>query len=211
MSRLFYRSLLALWSVAMGVVVFSGCGGGNQSSSDAPSTGQPAATETTGAAGEESKSLDTSSASTPEGVTNLFFQAFFSGQDKKAWSLLTEKAQIATKENFIAQASDTVDWNITRKSLENDMAYIFVDVSDLTESGDRSTEELVFALRQDGNRWGVAGFSAGNLAVNFEETAVESLSADDSVQNSIEFDSSQGDAENAVERVAAVPDTQDLH
>ena len=114
---------------------------------------------------------------TPEGITDRFFSAFFSGRDQEAWGLLTEKAQNATKENFVAQASDTVGWEITKKSVEDGMAYVFVNVSDLTDTGDRATEELIFALRSDNGRWGVAGFSAGTLAVNFEETAVESYNA----------------------------------
>ncbi|MBQ3331873.1 MAG: hypothetical protein IKF77_01565 [Thermoguttaceae bacterium] len=173
MSKVFYNSALIVVTLLLLVVLAAaGCGGG--ADKDQTDTKANPAEE---AAPADNAVLDTKSPTTPEGITDRFFSAFFSGRDQEAWGLLTEKAQNATKENFVAQASDTVGWEITKKSVEDGMAYVFVNVSDLTDTGDRATEELIFALRSDNGRWGVAGFSAGNLAVNFEETAVESYNA----------------------------------
>ncbi|MBO7680358.1 MAG: hypothetical protein J6S75_11880 [Thermoguttaceae bacterium] len=172
MSKVFYNSALVIVSLLLLVVLaVAGCGGADKNEADTKAN--PAEE----AAPDDNAVLDTKSPTTPEGITDRFFSAFFSGRDQEAWGLLTEKAQNATKENFVAQASDTVGWEITKKSVEDGMAYVFVNVSDLTDTGDRATEELIFALRSDNGRWGVAGFSAGNLAVNFEETAVESYNA----------------------------------
>ena len=198
MSKVFYNSALVVAGLLLTVVlVVAGCGGADKSDTGAGNDGTPAKpAEESGSA--DDTALDTKSSTTPEGITDRFFSAFFSGRDQEAWELLTEKAQSATKENFAAQASDTVGWEITKKSVEDGMAYVFVNVSDLTDTGDRATEELIFALRSDNGRWGVAGFSAGNLAVNFEETAVESYSAQNDTP------------EAAPERVSQVPSAEEI-
>lgn len=124
------------------------------------------------------------SEASPEGVIDRFLSTFFSGKDKEARSLLTPKAQDATGEYFPAITSDTVTWEITKKTVNGDIAYLFVNVSDLTDMGDRSQEELIFVLRRNDNRWGVAGFSAGELAVDYEQTVVETYSESESADRS---------------------------
>lgn len=124
----------------------------------------------------ESTALDIRSDKTPEGVTNHFFGAFFSGKDSEAWSYLTPEAQNATKDSFEAQASDTIRWNVTKVDRDNNNAYVYINVSDLNDAGEVTSEELIFALRSESNQWGVAGFSAGDMIVNFEEKVLETVS-----------------------------------
>lgn len=124
----------------------------------------------------ESTALDIRSDKTPEGVTNHFFGAFFSGKDSEAWSYLTPEAQNATKDSFEAQASDTIRWNVTKVDRDNNNAYVYINVSDLNDAGEVTSEELIFALRNESNQWGVAGFSAGDMIVNFEEKVLETVS-----------------------------------
>ena len=128
----------------------------------------------------EKTALDIRSDKTPEGVTNHFFGAFFSGKDSEAWSYLTPEAQNATKDSFEAQASDTIRWNVTKVDRDNNNAYVYIKVSDLNDAGEVTNEELIFALRNESNQWGVAGFSAGDMIVNFEEKVLETVSVGDS-------------------------------
>jgi len=137
---------------------------------------------------EESKpDLNIEDSTSPEGVTENFLKSFFSGDDENSFALLTTKAQLATQDTFTAEASDTIKWEITKKTLtDNGIAYVFVSVEDLTEAGETETEELVFALTNVENRWGVAGFSAGGLAINFENCAVDSLVETSSDSNPVQ-------------------------
>ena len=125
----------------------------------------------------DSTALDLRSDKTPEGVTNHFFGAFFSGKDSEAWAYLTQEAQQATKDSFEAQASDTIRWNITKVDRDNNNAYVYINVRDLNDSGDVTSEELIFALRNEASKWGVAGFSAGDMIVNFEEKVLETVNS----------------------------------
>ncbi len=127
----------------------------------------------------DSTALNIRSDKTPEGVTNHFFGAFFSGKDNEAWSYLTPEAQNATKDSFEAQASDTIRWNVTKVDRDNNNAYVYINVSDLNDAGEVTSEELIFALRNESNQWGVAGFSAGDMIVNFEEKVLETVSVGD--------------------------------
>ena len=119
----------------------------------------------------DSTALNIRSDKTPEGVTNHFFGAFFSGKDNEA--------QNATKDSFEAQASDTIRWNVTKVDRDNNNAYVYINVSDLNDAGEVTSEELIFALRNESNQWGVAGFSAGDMIVNFEEKVLETVSVGD--------------------------------
>jgi len=168
--------------ILVSVVGLAGCGSADKKRDSQAPAAKPAAEQSTEKPA-DSAALDIKSDKTPEGVTDRFFAAFFSGQDQEAQNLLTSKAQEMTKENFSAQASDTVAWKITKKETAGQTAYVFVEVSDLNESGERSSEELIFALRQEESRWGIAGFNAGKLAVNFEETAVETLAAESEISD----------------------------
>ena len=157
-------SVLALFAA----VVFLTCGCSKEVQS--PQEGESAAESG------ESAAHDIRSDRTPEGVTNHFFGAFFSGKDSEAWSYLTQEAQQATKDSFEAQASDTIRWNVTKVDRDNSNAYVYINVSDLNDAGDVTSEELIFALRNESNQWGVAGFSAGDMIVNFEEKVLETVS-----------------------------------
>lgn len=128
--------------------------------------------------------LNIESKATPEGVTHHFFKAFFSGDDKSAFALLTKKAQAVTRDNFSAQASDTIKWKIRKATGEGDQRQIHVDVEDLNEEGNASREELVFAVKKIDNTWGVSGFSTNGLCVDFEESKTASVPA--STENNVQ-------------------------
>lgn len=112
--------------------------------------------------------LKIDSSESAEGITNQFFKSFFGGDDKTAFALLTPKAQETTRNTFTASANDTIKWKIMKKIEENDHARVYVNVHDLNEDGSISKEELVFTLGKNDQRWGVAGFTAGDLNVSFE-------------------------------------------
>lgn len=164
---------LSFIALILSSVLLAGCGqkadtsGGNTEPAPAPQ------------ADNTSAQLDIRSFDTPEGVTNHFFGAFFSGKDNEAWSYLTTEAQKATKDSFEAQASDTIRWNVSKVDRDNANAYVFVNVSDLNDAGDVTSEELIFALRNEQNKWGVAGFSAGDMIVNFEEKVLETVNVNE--------------------------------
>lgn len=159
----------------LGLSVWTGCG---QKPQETPAeTPSAPSSDANSADSNDVSRLDLKSETSPEGVMDRFLATFFSGKDSEAWALLTPKAQNATENSFTAMASDTVKWNITKKTIAGDLAYIFVNVSDLTETGDRSNEELIFVLRCTQSRWGVAGFNAGKMAVDYEQTAVETYEA----------------------------------
>ncbi|MDO5566905.1 MAG: hypothetical protein Q4G59_09635 [Planctomycetia bacterium] len=126
---------------------------------------------------QDATKLNIESNTTPEGVTHHFFKAFFSGDDKSAFALLTEKAQAVTKENFSAQASDTIKWKVRKTTGEGDLRQVYVEVEDLNEEGSASREELVFAVKKVENAWGVSGFSTNGLSVDFEESKAQTTSA----------------------------------
>lgn len=162
-----YTRRFSLFTLLLAVsLMAAGCG----QKSEPQQEGQAPAAEQSA-----SNSLDIRSVETPEGVTNHFFGAFFSGKDTEAWSYLTPEAQKATQESFDAQASDTIRWDVTKVDRDDNSAYVFVNVSDLNDAGDVTSEELIFALRNQQNRWGVAGFSAGDMIVNFEEKVLETV------------------------------------
>lgn len=150
------------------LISFIGCG-----AADNKSVSPNEATEGTGT--DSSATLDIQSKETPEGVADRFFTAFFSGQDEEARALLTVQAQEATRESFMTQASDTIRWNIVKKSQAESSAFVFIDVNDLNDEGKMEKEEMIFVLKNQDGRWGVAGFSAGDLAINYEETPNETV------------------------------------
>lgn len=114
--------------------------------------------------------LDSENPDTPEGVVNQFFKTFFSGDDDGAFALLTSRAQQAKRQRFNAQESDTVRWRITKKMKPvRGRVLVLVEVEDYTESGAIQMDELTFILTNDDVQWRIAGFSVGDLAINFEE------------------------------------------
>ncbi|MCF0234212.1 MAG: hypothetical protein HUK22_04450, partial [Thermoguttaceae bacterium] len=104
------------------------------------------------------------------------FKAFFQGDDEGAFALLTRKAQDAAAEDFVAAANDAVKWNIVRKTApQNDRVFVFVEVQDYDENGAVQTEELTFELRDDDSHWRVAGFSVGDVAIDYENKRIDSV------------------------------------
>lgn len=159
----------------------SGCGGSSTDGAAAPNPSVPAAVESDGSdAGEESTSLNVEDAESPEGVVDAFFRAFFKGDDDGAFALLTSKAQEATREQFSAQASDTIKWKATKKgALDDGRVCVCVDVEDYTETGEIQVEELTFTLSNADGAWRVAGFSVGDLAIDFEDRRMDAVAQDD--------------------------------
>ncbi|MDO4588041.1 MAG: hypothetical protein Q4C95_12230 [Planctomycetia bacterium] len=170
------KKQLFIWSLIC--VLFLGMiGCGNKKEEPAkPETATPSQDNKEAASStNDSASYD---ANSPEGVTNQFFEAFFTGNDSAAFALLTPKAQEVTQETFSAEASDTIKWKVTKKRIENGIASVVIDVEDLNDQGEYAKEELVFALKNCQDNWRVAGFTAGNLIVNFEQKLADA--SDDS-------------------------------
>ncbi|MBR2004419.1 MAG: hypothetical protein IJ991_09610 [Thermoguttaceae bacterium] len=159
----------------------TGCGGSSTESDAATDSNVPSATESDASAdGAETTSLNVEDPESPEGVVYAFFRAFFKGDDDGAFALLTSKAQEATREQFAAQASDTIKWKATKKAaLDDGRVCVYVDVEDYTETGEIQVEELSFALSDADGAWRVAGFSVGDLAINFEERQIDSVAQED--------------------------------
>ncbi len=142
----------------------------NESSVDA----QPGDVQDEGTPEVDDSPLKVDDPATPEGVVNEFFKTFFSGDDDGAFALLTTRAQIAKRDNFLAQESDTVRWRITKKMKPIcGRVLVVVDVEDYTDSGSIQMDELTFVLTNDNYAWRIAGFSVGDLAINFEDAIHE--------------------------------------
>lgn len=170
-----------LLGVALGFCfAFSGCGGASTDDASAPNA--PAATGTDangGAESEKAAPLNVEDAESPEGVVDAFFRSFFKGDDDAAFALLTSKAQEATREQFSAQASDTIKWKAKKKAaLDDGRVCVYVDVEDYTETGEIQVEELAFFLSDADGAWRVAGFNVGDLAINFEDRRMDAVAQD---------------------------------
>lgn len=158
----------------------SGCGGSSADGDAAPNSNVPAAVESDASeAGKESAPLNVEDAESPEGVVDAFFRSFFKGDDDGAFALLTSKAQEATREQFSAQASDTIKWKATKKAtLDDGRVCVYVDVEDYTETGEIQVEELTFILSNADGAWRVAGFNVGDLAIDFEDRRMDAVAQD---------------------------------
>lgn len=170
-----------LLSVALGFCfALTGCGGSSTDGEAASNSSVPSAAETDASnGGAESAPLNVEDAESPEGVVDAFFRSFFKGDDDGAFALLTSKAQEATREQFSAQASDTIKWKATKKAaLDDGRVCVYVDVEDYTETGEIQVEELTFVLSDADGAWRVAGFSVGELAINFEERQINAVAQD---------------------------------
>ncbi|MDD3587656.1 MAG: hypothetical protein PHQ75_10790 [Thermoguttaceae bacterium] len=159
--------------ILLGTLVFVlGCGQqGNNTDKTDTNQKQDAPAQT-----QDATKLNIESNTTPEGVTHHFFKAFFSGDDKSAFALLTKKAQTVTKEKFSAQASDTIKWKVRKTTGDANLRQVYVEVEDLNEEGNASREELVFAVKKVDDTWGVSGFSTNGLSVDFEESKAQTTS-----------------------------------
>lgn len=181
-----------LLGAALGLCfALTGCGGSSSDSDVAPNPNAPSATESdANGDNKEAAPLNVEDAESPEGVVDAFFRSFFKGDDEGAFALLTSKAQEATREQFSAQASDTIKWKATKKvALSDGRVCVYVDVEDYTETGEIQVEELTFVLSNADGAWRVAGFSVDELAINFEERQInavaqeeDELSTDDAVK-----------------------------
>lgn len=164
---------------------FSGCGGGASENGGAPNADAPAASESGSDGGVDGENgttapLNVDDPNAPEGVVEAFFRSFFNGDDEAAFALLTSKAQEATREQFSAQASDTIKWKATKKeTLDDGRVCVYVDVEDYAETGEIQVEELTFFLSDADGAWRVAGFSVGELAINFEERQISAVAQED--------------------------------
>lgn len=170
-----------LLSAALGFCfALTGCGGSSTESDAATDANVPAATESDASAdGAETAPLNVEDPESPEGVVDAFFRAFFKGDDDGAFALLTSKAQEATREQFAAQASDTIKWKATKKAaLDDGRVCVYVDVEDYTETGEIQVEELTFILSNADGAWRVAGFNVGDLAIDFEDRRMDAVAQD---------------------------------
>ncbi|MBQ2788402.1 MAG: hypothetical protein IJE97_02105 [Thermoguttaceae bacterium] len=168
-----------LLGVALGFCfALSGCGSSTDGDG-APDSNVPAAngSDANGGSGDETNApLNVEDAESPEGVVDAFFRSFFKGDDDAAFALLTSKAQEATREQFAAQASDTIRWKATKKTaLDDGRVCVCVDVEDYAETGEIQLEELAFVVSNADGAWRVAGFSVGDLAIDFEERQINAV------------------------------------
>ncbi len=180
MSRSFVFLLVLSLTLLSSLV---GCGDCPRGNDDAPTNNSASATgvEETPESDDvqpeiDESPLDVDNPNTPEGVVNEFFKTFFSGDAEGAFALLTSRAQEAKRDQFNAQESDTVRWTITKKTKPvHGRALVYVDVEDYTDSGSIQMDELTFVLTNDDYAWRIAGFSVGELAVNFEGGSQETI------------------------------------
>lgn len=160
---------------------FSGCKERNEAPAPSEKSAESTEESVAVAAGAEvpeidDTPLDVDNPNTPEGVVNEFFKTFFSGDDDGAFALLTSRAQNAKRDNFLAQESDTVRWRITKKMKPiRGRVLVLVDVEDYTDAGAIQLDELTFVLTNDDVAWRIAGFSVGELAIDFEDALQETF------------------------------------
>ena len=180
--------LLCVAAIVAATVSCVGCGSTEKDGAARPaSNASPNATEQ-GATQEENGDEETSGADldvdnpeSPEGVVNRFIQSFFNGDGDAAFAMLTEKARDAQRDQFAAQASDSIRWSIVRKTKrDQNRARVVVDVEDYADSGDLQTDELTFLTTNDAGKWRVAGFHVGELVVDFENSVIASVDELDS-------------------------------
>ncbi len=157
------------------------CGSDCNTDSETPSatstdaTGESAPnSETTEEGAEEfNEEIDVENADSPEGVVDAFFKAFFSGDRAAAFALLSTKAREAQREQFAAESSSTIQWQVaSKKRGVGGRVYVTVDVEDYAENGDIKTDSLTFVMTRDAGAWRVAGFNVGEIAVNFEDSVM---------------------------------------
>ena len=96
----------------------------------------------------DSTALDLRSDKTPRRNESLLWRILLR-KDSEAWAYLTQEAQQATKDSFEAQASDTIRWNITKVDRDNNNAYVYINVSDLNDSGDVTSGADLRAQRSE--------------------------------------------------------------
>ncbi|MDO5553044.1 MAG: hypothetical protein Q4G68_04730 [Planctomycetia bacterium] len=160
--------------IIMALLASTGCGGKGTPGE----TGNSPETPATDSSAKESSS-------TPAGVTNEFFAAFFSGQDAEAFALLTPQAQEATQSSFSADASDTIRWTVGETEINDTTATVYVHVNDLNDEGNMASETLAFTLRNCEKQWRIAGFSTEGLLINFESQEITSSTPDMATEEEI--------------------------
>ena len=171
--------MCAIVMVALGTALgCRPCDSTKDSQSDAPASATVDAPEAETPADETkgNDDIDVENADSPEGVVNAFFKSFFSGDGDSAFALLSEKARSAQRDQFVAQASETIRWRVVRKSApRRGRLRVWVDVEDYAESGDIQMDTLSFDMTNDAGAWRVAGFNVGDLIVNFEDSVIASI------------------------------------
>ena len=157
------------------------CGSDCETDSGTPSTTSTDATLENGAADDATQEdsedvdgeIDVENAESPEGVVDAFFKAFFEGDRQGAFALLSKKARDSQRDQFAAEQSSTIRWQVAAKTPGRaGRVYVTVDVEDYTEEGDVITDSLTFETTRDDGAWRVAGFSVGDLTVDFEESSM---------------------------------------
>ena len=161
-------------SLMAALTLLVGCGSGDagtETSNGTPSEQSVSSSVEKEELTQDETPLDVETASTPEGVVNAFFRAFFRGDSEGAYMLLSKRARDAQSENFVAQASESIRWRVVEKSKSNSEGRVFVWV-EVEESGKVQRDTLTFAMTRDGDDWRVSGFNVGDVAVDFEESVI---------------------------------------
>jgi hypothetical protein len=101
---------------------------------------------------------------TPEQAVHRFLDAVRRGDDVAAGEMLTDLARRKTQEINMVVAppgSDTARFAIGEtEMLDDQMAYVASDWTDLDSEGKPRTDTIVWTVRQTGQQWRIAGMAA---------------------------------------------------
>jgi len=136
----------------LGIVGWSGCGGGT--------TSVDATAGATDAAGGGSVNTDVN---TPAQAVRDFLEAVRLGNDKQASTMLTQLAQQKTAEMEMVVAppgSDTASFEVGEvESNDGEQARVGSTWTDLDHDGNRRTDEIFWILKNEESGWRIAGMT----------------------------------------------------
>jgi len=143
--------LVAAWALAL-----AGCGG--ESGDDEAARGETTGEKTTG-----KTAGDAPDAATPADAVQTFLGAVQSGDDQLAAHMLTDVARQKTKERDLEVAppgSDTAKFTIGELEMIGESgAHVTCEWSDLNADGSRTSESILWVLRQEADGWRIAGMA----------------------------------------------------
>jgi len=140
--------------VAAAGITFAGCGGNDTEQSPEQGQDQSPGEAATNTAPETS---------TPANAVRTFLGAVQSGDDQLAADMLTDVARRKTKERDLEVAppgSDTAEFTIGQVEMVGESgAHVTCEWSDLNADGSRTSESILWVLRQEADGWRIAGMA----------------------------------------------------
>ena len=122
---------------------------------------------------------------TPDGAVKEFLTALRLGDDRLAMSLMTSKAQVASKSNDMrieppgspnaTFTIDEIDYLENDRPVEGEDAQVLSTWRDVDQEGRRQTYAIVWLVGKEGSGWAIMGMAtkvfpdAAPLVLNFEE------------------------------------------